>query len=176
MELFQSTLPRGSDLSSILKGSKPRNFNPRSLAGATIWLATVLMFPKFQSTLPRGSDLSSILKGSKPRNFNPRSLAGATMELNIRYLAIIISIHAPSRERLKSRLILLSVLAFQSTLPRGSDDFSLPLASRQNTISIHAPSRERQIVRKLLLFKLPFQSTLPRGSDVLTGVRSVDGQ
>ena len=32
--------------------------------------------------------------------FNPRSLAGATlMELSIRYLVIIISIHAPSRER-----------------------------------------------------------------------------
>ncbi len=77
----------------------------------------------------------------------------------------IISIHAPSRERLcYYHCYKFSNSLFQSTLPRGSD--SLPLASNIcNPISIHAPSRER---RQVLFQRHPvtrFQSTLPRGSD-----------
>ena len=76
--LFQSTLPRGSDYdiqNAILSGT---NFNPRSLAGATVSHA----LPEvsrilFQSTLPRGSD------------FQVKHAAAAQP----------ISIHAPSRER-----------------------------------------------------------------------------
>ena len=75
---FQSTLPHGSDLSLILRGWKPRNFNPRSLTGATTQPSLAdqtfaisihapsrerhlakqefLALLKFQSTLPHGSD------------------------------------------------------------------------------------------------------------------------
>ena len=84
---FQSTLPYGSDqwdanvdqlarisihaplrerLLSILKGLKPKNFNPRSLTGATsnpVWYS--IYKHQFQSTLPYGSDCcSSCCNGS----------------------------------------------------------------------------------------------------------------
>ena len=122
MKLFQSTLPRGSDVS---------------------WNIAQLTFMAFQSTLPRGSDDTrecrycfagriSIHAPSRERQvllskaipvhyFNPRSLAGATrgeassrcraVHFNPRSLAgatqpgcgektsDVISIHAPSRER-----------------------------------------------------------------------------
>ena len=98
--LFQSTLPRGSDVFvnwiimhysiSIHAPSRERrlthlsytsldDFNPRSLTGATCesgrWKA-------------------------KPKNFNPRSLTGATRAPFGIDISKAISIHAPSRERL----------------------------------------------------------------------------
>ena len=55
--LFQSTLPRGSDILVIVFGASASYFNPRSLAGATFK-------PSFAAV--------------RRSNFNPRSLAGAT--------------------------------------------------------------------------------------------------
>ena len=55
------------------------NFNPRSLAGATETTKQGLAAYLFQSTLPRGSDLRGMLSISRSINFNPRSLAGATI-------------------------------------------------------------------------------------------------
>ena len=76
---FQSTLPRGSDYFLGINGAYSRYFNPRSLAGATsLYMAKLFTFI-FQSTLPRGSDVNTII-------------------INI---SIAISIHAPSRERLR---------------------------------------------------------------------------
>ena len=142
--LFQSTLPRGSDLIwEQHRRCSNGYFNPRSLAGATM-----------QQPMPMA------LKG----NFNPRSLAGATQFLDVRIYATlyfnprslagatklpshcdtpIISIHAPSRERpgacgcaynagyFNPRSLAGATIAkvahisvnrlFQSTLPRGSD-------------------------------------------------------
>ena len=106
----------------------------------------LLLTTKFQSTLPRGSDLLLVQLGNKA----------------------IISIHAPSRERLQPPA----------------------LTMRYIIISIHAPSRERPTLAPLhskkpvdfnprslagathsvimpLLSLLVFQSTLPRGSDLL---------
>ena len=58
------------------------------------------------------------------------------------------------------------VWIFQSTLPRGSDDyFGLPTGI-DNLISIHAPSRERLTQLGGMPLVPPFQSTLPRGSDI----------
>ena len=57
---FQSTLPHGSDLTSL---------------PCTTFLI------KFQSTLPHGSDLWLILIIAIKINFNPRSLTGATVVL-----------------------------------------------------------------------------------------------
>ena len=119
---FQSTLPRGSDhppafsfaqkLISIhapsrerprlrLKSDGQRNFNPRSLAGATTfrdrWRGG---HNPFQSTLPRGSDTLVWYTDYLSGDFNPRSLAGATGT----------TIHRAFK-----------VPLFQSTLPRGSD-------------------------------------------------------
>ena len=120
---FQSTLPRGSDAEpfraynliyniSIHAPSRERHyypiiwiyitdFNPRSLAGATLCsIKRFMLKVLFQSTLPRGSDYE-------------RAARGGT-----RYT---ISIHAPSRERLLLIIRPLNNLIFQSTLPRGSD-------------------------------------------------------
>ena len=96
---FQSTLPRGSDLFASARIGRQSDFNPRSLAGATSCLLTLLhkvgisihapsrerhfnyssliIKKGFQSTLPCGSDRSNNL------------LAWITS----------ISIHAPLRER-----------------------------------------------------------------------------
>ena len=56
-----------------------RNFNPRSLAGATILpVISSKRLLEFQSTLPRGSDLMLSVILELVLYFNPRSLAGAT--------------------------------------------------------------------------------------------------
>ena len=152
--------------SSAASSASCSNFNPRSLAGATNMLLRIICkLQAFQSTLPRGSDgVKTILKNLQK-----------------------ISIHAPSRERLKLMPVVVRVTRFQSTLPRGSDDFywpsfahlgiSIHAPSRErhlalvkqnlaNAISIHAPSRERPIFIGRRLLILAFQSTLPRGSDL----------
>ena len=55
---FQSTLPCGSDIAAIESSLKAVNFNPRSLAGATIGRIILLTtHGLFQSTLPCGSDM-----------------------------------------------------------------------------------------------------------------------
>ena len=99
--LFQSTLPRGSDLLSVnpskifitisihapsrerpprpLREDGIRHFNPRSLAGATRDDVQRGIWKPFQSTLPRGSDANDWKLLGNAMNFNPRSLAGATI-------------------------------------------------------------------------------------------------
>ena len=206
---FQSTLPRGSDELQDIYKRRPKsisihapsrerrrfthsssyyckNFNPRSLAGATAASLACSRSCIFQSKLPRGSDYG-------------RNTADA---------ATAISIHAPSRERRSASASLIMVSVFQSTLPRGSDaatrlsnslppSISIHAPSRERLstawlmltssnfnprslagatgidiaagdmdfISIHAPSRERLRYGKLPNVALKFQSTLPRGSD-----------
>ena len=132
--VFQSTLPRGSDVNPGALSMQKLHFNPRSLAGATL-ISSPLFIPArtFQSTLPRGSDLR---RPALPQQYH-------------------ISIHAPSRER-QARLYAYPVLLeFQSTLPRGSD-LRRPALPQQYHISIHAPSRERQQLRLRRLVSLYF--------------------
>ena len=147
--VFQSTLPRGSDLLLCKTIWSICNFNPRSLAGATSWpygpflISEVFQstLPRgsdagynlfrsptleFQSTLPRGSDRISVFLMTACLDFNPRSLAGATLATVAAWRAAeLISIHAPSRERPAGYNLFRSpTLEFQSTLPRGSDQQS----------------------------------------------------
>ena len=139
---------------SIHAPSRERRFTTRTFGLTLI----------FQSTLPRGSDRTSLINVNQTANFNPRSLAGATSVLSILFFLAIISIHAPSRERQSSPFFGSHSLRFQSTLPRGSDDFYWPSFAHLG-ISIHAPSRERPDRLSYGTLKLIFQSTLPRGSD-----------
>ena len=141
---FQSTLPRGSDLYGRTSLFPKLNFNPRSLAGATrvpparrtIRDSISIHAPsrerqnsavlfghhlKFQSTLPRGSDAPRFNEKRKVKHFNPRSLAGATGNGFDFARLLIISIHAPSRERQRTLASSYVNVIFQSTLPRGSD-------------------------------------------------------
>ena len=76
---FQSTLPHGSDASS---------------------LDAQMDALRFQSTLPCGSDINMSYNGVYPAYFNPRSLAGATRACCFSSGVRRISIHAPLRERL----------------------------------------------------------------------------
>ena len=103
------------------------NFNPRSLAGATVTMLVML---------------------SALAYFNPRSLAGATRGPKGDTGPQGISIHAPSRERLCLSVPLVKLRIISIHAPsRERLLFSLNKFANL-TISIHAPSRER------LLFSL----------------------
>ena len=102
---FQSTLPRGSDHKVAIRDTADDNFNPRSLAGATECKSKRQLAYVFQSTLPRGSDRPPPVPGQFGNNFNPRSLAGATTAYLLMAMLAMISIHAPSRERLMARIL-----------------------------------------------------------------------
>ena len=97
---FQSSLPHGSDFLCLLVKS--------------------IVFA-FQSSLPHGSDRSIRLFLGRDTDFNPRSLTGATRSGTYSSGMLLISILAPSRERLKSNVITQHIKVFQSSLPHGSD-------------------------------------------------------
>ena len=77
---------------------------------------------------------------------------------------LMISIHAPSRERPNSQATAATSATFQSTLPRGIDN-TCEITTAIHSISIHAPSRERLLAPCAPGILLGFQSTLPYGSD-----------
>ena len=170
---FQSTLPRGSDILQSWLGFPHKDFNPRSLAGATLTQAAMNgLVEAFQSTLPRGSDKHSLcivrtavqFQSTLPRGsdfdrigltksryyFNPRSLAGATKATNIILALQLFQSTLPRGSDSKGRKVCKACVVFQSTLPRGSDCGSVFLADKHNK----------------------FQSTLPRGSDARTMMTS----
>ena len=68
----------------------------------------------FQSTLPRGSDSHVQWFALCAPDFNPRSLAGATATVAAWRAALLISIHAPSRERQHQNKLLL--YSFKSSI------------------------------------------------------------
>ena len=123
----------------------------------------------------------------RSHNFNPRSLAGATQAVLLPPLPPLISIHAPSRERLRCTNHALQHLVISIHAP-SRERLHLKFNKQWGfDISIHAPSRERQDVLRHFVHigrnfnprslagatkrTLPFlsttvfQSTLPRGSD-----------
>ena len=170
--IFQSTLPRGSDVYNDARGvsgpdisihapSRERrdataavaeilaDFNPRSLAGATpAYVKKMLFAVLFQSTLPRGSDFLADDSRCPFCRFQSTLPRGSDVVLSSHQpIYLSISIHAPSRER-----------------PPLHAHFVLCI-----NISIHAPSRERRrMAITLLELSLLFQSTLPRGSDLIS--------
>ena len=142
-----------------------KNFNPRSLAGATkhstrnhttidisihaplrerqtLYKRDLQLFI-FQSTLPCGSDRVSPRGSSCAGNFNPRSLAGATAVDKSKVGDCGISIHAPSRERLISDLDRFVIMNISIHAPSRERPFASHLRNNRGRISIHAPSRER---------------------------------
>ena len=142
-KVFQSTLPRGSDLGAIQGRAAAENFNPRSLAGATNAASAFALCAVISIHAP-SRERPNKYRGSKTcSNFNPRSLAGATVGHSFRVWITSISIHAPSRERLFRGMKDDRQREFQSTLPRGSDVCARTFGSGLSK----------------------FQSTLPRGSD-----------
>ena len=79
-------------------------------------------------------------------------------------LLIVISIHAPSRERQSALIKQFGKLVFQSTLPRGSDSFGWFAGDMLNNFNPRSLAGATQGVLSCVLL-LVFQSTLPRGSD-----------
>ena len=141
---FQSTLPCGSDSWLQSFPLSYFDFNPRSLAGATL-IPFILLFP--------------IL------HFNPRSLAGATRGCHDVIKACAISIHAPLRERPWITVLASAPLNFNPRSLTGATK-GLFLVSADAKISIHAPLRERRSISQLRQeLQTAFQSTLPYGSD-----------
>ena len=98
----------------------------------------------FQSTLPHGSDSSVCLFCARHTDFNPRSLTGATERQNVAPCVIYISIHAPSRERRKSKTCVLNNCYFNPRSLTGATQV-LRMDLQTKAISIHAPSRERRL-------------------------------
>ena len=118
--------------------------------------------------------------------FNPRPQKGATTRDIVVLHPPEVSIHAPKRERHPGARKPSRVIQFQSTPPKGSDEYKeivykgetgfnpRPQKGATNysgemldtlRVSIHAPKRERQELWELFLDKAEFQSTPPKGSD-----------
>ena len=77
------------------------NFNPRSLAGATTaFVMQLRQRRKFQSTLPRGSDFAHVARKPTKAQFQSTLPRGSDSPYSPQHKKrILISIHAPSRER-----------------------------------------------------------------------------
>ena len=164
--LFQSTLPRGSDQSCYHGGYRSGHFNPRSLAGATLWHLVGDTMQRISIHAPSRERPCSFLQVTTRGRISihaPSRERHYVEETSNDYYTI--SIHAPSRERLFQLHLVTNITKFQSTLPRGSDgtirsklssssDFNPRSLAGATTldapvlldtlISIHAPSRERQ--------------------------------
>ena len=181
--LFQSTLPRGSD-SYYLEYVGRCNISIHAPSRERLCVTVAMRaIGRFQSTLPRGSDGYYF---SHRRNFGEISIhapsrerltiiLACTKHINISIHAPsrerhvqeffdlytdAISIHAPSRERHKTPLCSSLRLLFQSTLPRGSDT-ELLTPTPAGDISIHAPSRERPACRAAELERAPISIHAP---------------
>ena len=127
--------------SSAGRGHKFQSTLPHGSDAA--WVARLLLMAVFQSTLPRGSDYRTI-KADHDRIISIHAPSRERLFITVCTVdSIIISIHAPSRERPNSDFNLPASNIFQSTLPRGSDYRTIK-ADHDRIISIHAPSRERQ--------------------------------
>ena len=195
VRLFQSTPPCGGDrgiheipgggirisIHAPLRGRPgaagndpptKANFNPRPLAGATVYFCSPKEHQsRFQSTPPCGGDLLRRFHSTRTPDFNPRPLAGATSTrlknttfrpyFNPRPLAGAtrlsseiqncrrISIHAPLRGRPGNFNNPCGFDSFQSTPPCGGDRHPSFSDGFQVLISIHAPLRGRPCGGKL---------------------------
>ena len=99
---------------------------------------------KFQSTLPRGSDQGEQCDGQICCYFNPRSLAGATINASLQdFHALLISIHAPSRERPRTQIPQVVFNRISIHAPSRERPASKVKMTDKKLFSIHAPSRER---------------------------------
>ena len=144
------------------------DFNPRSLAGATVWATAVQLSPcHFNPRSLAGATVIQAILERSQKYFNPRSLTGATCWRFAFTQILSISIHAPSRERQTHNLCCVLHHYFNPRSLTGAT-----LLCRQHKlvaldISIHAPSRERLNSAGSVNPAAAFQSTLSRGSDWL---------
>ena len=146
---FQSTLPHGSD---------------------EIFTAEEIEASIFQSTLPHGSDIDNQFRILQCYIFQSTLPHGSDYQNVLLSDDDLISIHAPSRERHRGKLLNWWIKQFQSTLPHGSD----PLPPPGIPVSCDFNPRSLTGATLIALSVLPaclFQSTLPHGSDMMTSPR-----
>ena len=142
----------GATLRSPYSPQQRKHFNPRSLAGATSSTSSTRASGEISIHAPLRERPRNSVVTKVPAHFNPRSLAGATLSGKSLEYAKNISIHAPLRERPGYNLFRSPTLEFQSTLPCGSDDKANDWAIRCVHISIHAPLRERHTICFSIIF------------------------
>ena len=162
---FQSTPPCGGDVISRRKLVKATDFNPRPLAGATIYNGTYSgkLVISIHAPLRGRQRVCFNPQGANPY-FNPRPLAGATPKTKPLILATVISIHAPLRGRPPVNKMPSYQAIFQSTPPCGGDIQESRCRGKRG-ISIHAPLRGRQLRGEEHSRSWEFQSTPPCGGD-----------
>ena len=141
-------------------------FNPRSLAGATFGSCSLFFAKIFQSTLPRGSDGVAFVTVIYDLLISIHAPSRERLQTGYQLgNQLSISIHAPSRERPHYVHSPLYGIYFNPRSLAGATPVPFSKACIIH-ISIHAPSRERQCSLWLARRYRLFQSTLPRGSDV----------
>ena len=121
LDIFQSTLPCGSDIMDLeinfyTKISIHAPLRERQTARYIIFEAWI-----FQSTLPCGSDRNETKFLSSVSYFNPRSLAGATRSCKKTLVKIVFQSTLPCGSDVHNLLHSGRLPGFQSTLPCGSD-------------------------------------------------------
>ena len=143
-QVFQSTLPCGSDRRFASYAITPLYFNPRSLAGATIFCMFIAIIHLFQSTLPHGSDIEITILTAAKKAFQSTLPCGSDV--------LILG-------------LLFGILKFQSTLPCGSD--RVPAASLRASGEFQStlPCGSDKCSYIDWIICPVFQSTLPCGSD-----------
>ena len=99
----------------------------------------------FQSTLLRRSDPGNGTDLRSNNGFNPRSCEGATNSVRDRSVHLLVSIHAPAKERRHCCAYRTNMHKFQSTLLRRSDPPRPSPVPYPVRVSIHAPAKERRL-------------------------------
>ena len=146
ISLFQSTLPRGSDMIRCLAIKRDMPFQSTLPRGSDHFFSLLVSYGRlFQSTLPRGSDQDNQNRSHQDLQFQSTLPRGSDRHMGTHHPYKLISIHAPSRERPEYRRRKHQQRYFNPRSLAGATPFStsaMPLTST-------------------------FQSTLPRGSDFL---------
>ena len=149
--IFQSTLPRGSDISDIKLNSNPVISIHAPSRERQMAVDGVFVLDDFQSTLPRGSDHISLSRHHNITLFQSTLPRGSDAGYNLFRSPTLISIHAPSRERPHQLCCLPIEIQISIHAPSRERPWGPLKYYTSVIISIHAPSRERLCQAAVLL-------------------------
>ena len=159
---------------STVRGLRPRNFNPRSLTGATRMISVSGRWLLFQSTLPHGSDRRISRPTAKRSAFQSTLPHGSDQQNRcFTHFVLGISIHAPSRERPHFAVDMPNFDAISIHAPSRERPANIFSSLLHAFISIHAPSRERPSPL-WPMHRLPFNFN-PRSLTGATGLHCLHG-
>ena len=148
MGKFQSTPPRGGDLSSVSSKWPMKDFNPRPLAGATPFAVLLPSFVRISIHAPSRGRRYEPGCHLWPQYFNPRPLAGATTTIVFPWM-MPWNFNPRPLAGATAHMVLWSVkVRHFNPRPLAGATIFLRLYLTRGTISIHAPSRGRPSVRR----------------------------